>query len=419
MLDPDGHRLIEAVRELPSGRLLLDALPADLEPAVHLVGGAVRDLLLGRAPTADLDLVAEGSANAVADGLRRHAGARLVRTHGRFGTLTLVLDSSGFDVASARRERYPHPGSLPEVEPGTLDDDLHRRDFTVNAIALALTGPRREQVQSAPGAIEDLRAGLLRVLTDGSFVDDPTRLLRLARYRSRLAFAVEPATLKLADDALGERALATVSGPRIGNELRASAREQAPVPAFVALHELALDAAIEPGFGLPAGDVPVARRALELLPGDGRAELVMLALAGRRLGAERLAALLDRLAFEASDRDAIVAAGVRAGPLAEQLGQAGRPSEIARAIDGGGVELVAIAGALGAARAAQAAELWLGRLRRVSLTIDGNDLIEAGVAEGPAIGAGLRAALAAALDGDANDRERQLAIALRAAGSSG
>jgi tRNA nucleotidyltransferase (CCA-adding enzyme) len=342
-----------------------------------------------------------------------------VRSHDRFGTLTLTLGGANFDIVSARRERYAHPGALPEVEPASLEEDLRRRDFTVNAIALALTGPSRGALQAAPRAMDDLRQGVLAVLHDRSFEDDPTRLLRLARYRGRLGFTVDPATLELARHALAQRGLDTISGPRIGNEVRALAREQDPVAAFEALHQLGADRAVEAGFGFSEDKAAVATRALELLPADGRADLVTLAVAGSSLGRDRLAALLDRLAFEGSDRDAIVAAAVRSGPLAEQLDAAQRPSDIARAVNGGAVELVALAGALGTGRAARTAELWLERLRGVSLTIDGNDLVAAGVREGPAVGAGLRAALAAALDGDASDRERQLAVALRAARGSG
>ena len=278
-----------------------------------------------------------------------------------------------------------------------------RRDFTVNAIALALTGPARGRLQAAPGAIDDLRRGLLSVLHDHSFEDDPTRLVRLARYRARLGFAITPDTLALAP-------------PRIGNELRAVMREEDPVAAFAALDELGIDAAIDAGLGLSEDDRPLAARALELLPGDGRADLETLAVAARRMSVKALAELLDRLAFEAADRDVVVIAATCSEALARRLASARRPSEIWAAVAGGGVELVALAGALGASAPAQA---WIERLRYVALKIDGGDLIAAGLGQGPAVGAGLRAALAAALDGEADGRERQLEIALRAARRTG
>jgi tRNA nucleotidyltransferase (CCA-adding enzyme) len=405
-----GALVLDAVRALPNGALLLAALPADFLPAVHLVGGAVRDLLLGGAP-ADLDLVSEGPAEAVAEVL----GGRL-RSYDRFGTLTATIGGTSFDVATARRERYPHPGSLPEVEPAGLDEDLVRRDFTVNAIALTLSGPRRGELHAPPMAFDDLEGAALRVLHDRSFEDDPTRLVRLARYQARLNFTVERSTLELGQAALAGGALGTVSGPRVGNELRLLAAEADPIHGFIALHGLGIDDAIAAGFGLVAEDHDVARSALELLPADGRGDVVVLAIAGRRIGGRRLRALLDRLAFEGAYRDAIVAAAERCDALARALNDAERPSHIGAAVGGGGVELVALAGALGAATPAR---LWIEQLRNVVLEIDGDDLIAAGIAEGPAVGFGLRAALAAALDGEAGDRERQLEVALRAAARTG
>ncbi len=409
MRDVGGHALIEAVRSLPTGAALLARLPADLLPAVYLVGGSVRDLLLDGAPS-DLDLVVEGAVASVAERL----GGKL-RSHDRFGTVTVTLDDgSTYDLATARRERYAHPGALPDVEPATLQEDLLRRDFSVNAIALALSGPERGRLQAAPTALEDLACRSLRVLHAASFLEDPTRLLRLARYRARLRFAIEPTTLALARAAVAGGALSTISGARAGNELRTIARERAPIAALCALRELGLDEAIAPGFGI--ADRELARRAFELLPEDGRPAVLALALAARPLSAGNLRELLDELAFESEERDGILAAATRAGPLAGALRHATRPSEIAAAVAGGSVELVALAGALGPAAAARE---WLRTLRHVALSIDGADLLAAGVAQGPAVGSGLRAALAAALDGRAPDRERQLQEALRAARDGG
>ena len=128
------------------------------------------------------------------------------------------------DVAIARAETYAEPGALPEVEPADLGRDLARRDFTVNAIALDLADGALAEF---PGARDDLRAGRLRVLHDRSFLDDPTRLWRLARYAARLGFEIEPRTRELAEAAVSGGALGTVSGTRIGNELRLALAEGA------------------------------------------------------------------------------------------------------------------------------------------------------------------------------------------------
>ncbi len=365
------------------------------EPGVWIVGGAVRDLLLGREPR-ELDLVVEGDAAAVA----RRAAERLggdVLVHDRFGTATVRAPGTTFDLAGARRETYARPGALPDVQLGaTLEEDLARRDLTVNTLALRLA----DGAQAGwAGAREDLDAGVLRVLHDGSFRDDPTRLLRLARYAARLGFAAEPHTAGLAAAAVAGGALGTVSGERLGAELRLLARE--PMPA--ALRELergGLGAALLPGFAV---DEPLLARALALAPGDARTDLVALATALRAGGAAaELAARLRALAFPAADAAAVVA-GATVGVLT------GRPSEVDAVLGRLPVEAAVVAAAAGS----DGARDWLERGRRARLAIGGDDLLAAGLS-GPAIGRALRAARAALLDGTAPDREAQLAVALRA-----
>ncbi len=408
---PAPATLIAQIGTLPAAGPLLARLPEDERGGVYLVGGSVRDLLRGGRPL-DLDLVVEGDAGSLVARLGPGVDVRAV--HDRFGTSTLTLDGFTYDIARARRETYAHPGALPYVEPASLYEDLRRRDFTVNAIAVALGGPLAGALTAVPSALQDLAAGTLRVLHERSFIDDPTRLLRLVRYRTRLSFAVEPLTLELARAAVANGALATVSGARIGAELRLLAREPDPLAALGALAELGLDAAIEPRFGID--DPALGRRAFALLPEDGRRDRLALALASRRLESEELARLLDSLSFDASDRDAIVAAATGSSVLARELVPARRASEIARAVGRGGPELVALAGALGPERAARD---WLTRLRHVTLEIDGGDLLAAGIPQGPAIGRGLEAALADKLDGLVDGRAAELARALEAARASG
>jgi len=181
------------------------------EPQVYLVGGAVRDELLGRTPK-EYDFVVEGDAIAVA----RRAAERLdgeLTVHDRFGTATVRTGKDSFDLTSARTETYAHPGALPTVQLGaSIEQDLARRDFTINAIARSLDG--REV--AFPHAHEDLRDGVLRVLHDRSFVDDPTRMLRMVRYAHRLGFTPDPSTRALFDLEL----LKTVSQDRVNREIR-------------------------------------------------------------------------------------------------------------------------------------------------------------------------------------------------------
>ncbi len=399
---PSAPILSQRLRSLPAAGPLLQRL-GDV-PGVHLVGGAVRDLLMGGEPT-DLDLVVESDVTALA-----HRLGDVVRVHDRFGTSTVKLDGFSYDIARARREAYAHPGALPDVEPATLAEDLRRRDFTVNAIAIALTGRLAGALDAVPSALEDLASRRLRVLHDESFRDDPTRLLRLARYWSRLAFAVEPHTLALAEAAAQRGAIGTISGARVGRELRLLAREPDPLSALERLRELGVDRSIDAGFGL--FDSALGRRALALLPPDGRRDRLSLALAARGVPAAELEDLLEALAFEAHDRGAIIAAATRADAVAQALAGAERPSQIAAAVAGAGPELVALAGALGPQEAARA---WLTTFRHVRLEIDGRALLEAGVPQGPAVGRGLRAALEAKLDGLVSGRDAELARAVEAA----
>jgi tRNA nucleotidyltransferase (CCA-adding enzyme) len=380
----NSREALDALRALPCGARALEAFaPGD---GVHLVGGAVRDLLLGRRPR-EVDLVVEGDLDAAAERLRGHT----VTAHDRFGTARVLFDDCEIDLVRARRERYLRPGALPEVESASLDEDLRRRDVTVNAIALGLDGA----LHAVPGALDDLDAGVLRVLHDRSFVDDPTRLWRVARYAARLGFEVEPRTRALAHAADPS----TVSGDRLGAELRLALREPDPPAALRAARDL------QPRL-LPEGfdpDPPGLAAALALLPTDGRKDLVTLAAATAGMDTRALLAWLHEMGFPASERDTVAAASRFS--TGAPLRAARTPAEIARAARGAPVEAVALAGGENARR-------WLDELRHVRLEITGADLLAAGVPQGPEIGARLRRALDRKLDGEASGREAELAAAL-------
>jgi tRNA nucleotidyltransferase (CCA-adding enzyme) len=385
--------LLERLREVPGAEPLFDAL-ADV-PGVWVVGGAVRDTLLGRDPR-DLDLVVEGDA---AEAARRLAEEPLV--HERFGTATA---NGSVNLAAARRERYGRPGALPEVELGApIAEDLARRDFTVNAIALRLADGRLEAV---PGALEDLSARRLRVLHERSFVDDPTRLLRLIRYASRLRFQMEEETRTWAFEAVEGGALATVTPARLGAELRLLMRE--PMPGAVCgLEAFAIGPELLPAFAV---DPDLVERAQRLAPRDARKDLIALAACVIDASAPALAARLDDFELPARERDTVVAAATRARALAPVLGGLEEASAVWALLRREAPETVALAGALGAP---EEARRWLEDLRHAKLAITGDDLLAAGL-EGPAIGRALEAATAAMLDGQADGREAQLAAALAA-----
>lgn len=363
----------EALRALPAAGPLLAAVRP--EDDAWLVGGAVRDLLLGREPQ-ELDVVVVGPV----DGLAARLGEPVAR-HDRFGTATVrAADGTLVDLARARVERYPRPGALPDVAPA--DDvvgDLARRDLSVNAIALRLADGALVEVQ---GAREDLAAGVLRVLHDGSFVDDPTRVWRTARYAARLGFAVEPHTAALA--AVADPF--AITGARHGNELRLALAEPDPGAVFRKL--LALSPRfLPPGFDAEPSALPAA---LALLPDGGRADLVRMAASTAGVDLGHLLPWVADTGWSSAEAD-VIGAGSRAS-TASPLHHASTPSEIHRAAAGAPVELVALAGGENARR-------WIDDLRHQRLLIGGHDLLAAGVPAGPAVGAGLRRALEAKLDG--------------------
>jgi tRNA nucleotidyltransferase (CCA-adding enzyme) len=401
--------LLELMARAPGAPAVLEALGA--EPGVHVVGGAVRDALRGTVPR-ELDLVVEDDAVPVA----RRAAERLggaVTVHDRFGTAIVRSPTATFDVVTARTERYPQPGALPEVEPGaTIEQDLARRDFTVNAIAYRLADGA---ITEWPGARDDLEAGVLRVLHERSFEDDPTRLLRMARYAARLGFEPDPGTDALA----AEASVDTVSGGRLGAELRLLLREPQP-GALLALERHGLGRAVVHPYFHAGG--PLIERALAMTPPDARADLVALAttLVGAPATAHDLSAALDRLEFDARSRGIIAKAADGAHRLCDALegdNTADREEltdeELWRMLHRHTPEAVVVAGALCPGRGEEAATRWLTDIRHRRLAITGDDFVAAGLT-GPAVGDALEAAQLAALAGDAPDAASQLAAGLAA-----
>ncbi len=180
------------------------ALAAERRLGIYLVGGVVRDILLGRA-NSDLDLVVEGDAIKLAESLAGELGGRLV-VHRRFGTAKIRTRNLTIDLAMARAETYARPGALPTVRPGSIQDDLARRDFTVNAMALRLDPGSFGKLVDPFDGRKDLENKLIRILHDRSFIDDATRMLRAVRYEQRFGFRLEASTEKSAAPECGHAA---------------------------------------------------------------------------------------------------------------------------------------------------------------------------------------------------------------------
>jgi tRNA nucleotidyltransferase (CCA-adding enzyme) len=419
-----GATVLEALAAQPGGPQLLQ-LASDRDD-VALVGGAVRDLILGRRPR-ELDVVVAGDAESLARELATILGAN-VTLHERFGTAVVEWEAGRVDIAQRRAESYPAPGALPEVRPGTVEEDLHRRDFTVNALAVALGGARAGGLDAAEHALEDLEANRLRVLHERSFEDDPTRLLRLARYHARLGFELELHTAELAAAAIRAGALATISRARLGAELRLALGEADAVASLATLDELGALAALHPRLRFDADLAGAALGLLACAAGGGpraRPDLLLLAVLlepmAIDLSEERdMYALLNDLEFPAADRDRAAHDAICIEVVAEELARTEVPSQVYEAVSDVSAEGVALAGAWGDLRwrfsvAGNAAREWLSQLRSVSLLIGGEDLLAAGIPEGPQIGLRLEAVLLQKLEGElAEGREAELDAAVKA-----
>jgi tRNA nucleotidyltransferase (CCA-adding enzyme) len=399
--------LRERVRRLPGLERVLPVV--DQLPPVYLVGGAVRDLLR-RAESKDIDLAVEGNPGPTARAIAERLG-REVREHGRFGTVVLPGDPE-LTVAMTRRETYERPGALPTVEEAPLEEDLERRDFSVNAMAIALHGDDFGHLYDLHDGLEDLDAGAIRVLHDQSFVDDPTRLLRALRYEARLSFAMEPDTERLALAAIEGGALGTVSGDRIGHELLLLLDERSVRRAVRRMRGLELDHALHPELEADPQLVTDAT----LIAEEVRASRPLSGLAALVSGApQQLDLWVADLGLRAEHRDAVSRAARVAPRLATELrDREHTPSELAALLRREPPEALALALAMHAPT--DVILRWVNELSAVGLEIGGDDLTAAGVPQGPALGRALDETLRRKLDGLVDGREDELRTALEIAG---
>lgn len=418
----DGQALLERLRALPGGPELIE-LAEQRGGGVELVGGAVRDLMLGNRPR-ELDAVVAAHVEETA----RELGGRLggeVTLHERFGTALVRAPDAFIDLATMRAESYATPGALPDVRPGTPEEDLMRRDFTVNAIALGLAGERRGQLRALPGALEDLQARRLRVLHDNSFLDDPTRILRLVRYATRLGFEVEPHTADLLAAAVRAGALKTVTGARLGAELRLALEEATAVPALAEMDRLGILSAWEDGVSF---DESLVRLALEIMPEDGSPALLLatalLLELTDQLDREETEPAMRGFTYDlempAGEADHLFGAAITASFAIDTVDDIETTDDLIELMRDAPVESLALAAAACELRDGPGSfgratiEEWLSEQRHVELQISGDDLIAAGVPEGPEIGMRLEETYKAVLEQRIPPgRQFELRVALR------
>jgi len=369
--------------------------------SLYIVGGVVRDLFLGRA-NFDFDLVVEGDAIDLARKLAKNSRAKLT-VHTRFGTAKLNYPGFSLDLATARSETYSRPGALPTVKPGSLKDDLIRRDFSINAMALHLNPQRFGELTDLYRGKEDLEHRLIRILHPKSFIDDATRILRAIRYEQRLGFKLETETEKLLrrDVAM----LQTISGDRIRHELELILKEDEPEQALRRAEQLGVLSQLHPslkGNGWLAQSFAQARQTVK------RTSLatLYLCLIIYNLNEKENAEFISHLNFPKNSVQAMRQTLQLKAQLHNLVKAGLKPSDIYRSLHGySALAIQANALASESPLATQHINLYLSKLRYVKPLLNGQDLKKMGIPAGPKIGEILSAILKARLDGEVHTKK--------------
>ena len=411
---PENKNLtIEIKKQLPSELVEFLRLAGELAQKkgqkLYLVGGVVRDLLLGR-ENFDLDLVVEGDAIALAGELADEKKCKLV-AHQRFGTAKLTWDGGSADLVTARSETYAKACALPTVNPSTIRDDLLRRDFTINAMAVALTPDLYGQLLDLYGGLSDLGGKLVRVLHEKSFIDDATRIWRAIRYEQRLSFHLESGTLELVKRDVGY--LEEVSGDRIRHELELILKEEFPEKALCRADELGvlskLHLKLQADKWLSEKYEQARRWSSPENPSNG----LYLALLVYRMGSKDVGEFISYLSLrKATSRILLDTIDLKAnlGHLASPQVTSG---QVYTRLAGCAIEAV-VANVIAAGMPSAVPRLteFIEKLRYIRPVLNGEDLKKLGVAQGPEIKEILHRLLEARLDGKAATRRDEEALVL-------
>jgi tRNA nucleotidyltransferase (CCA-adding enzyme) len=406
---PTEESLADELARLTRLAPAFEAVSAVSEHAdgVYLVGGTVRDILLGE-ESFDVDIAVEGDAIELAFALADALGGR-VRPHRKFGTAVVLYgEGERIDVVTARTEFYDAPAALPSVEHATIREDLFRRDFTINAMAVSLKGADYGRLVDPFGGRRDLEAGTIRVLHNLSFIDDPTRIFRAIRYESRYGFRMDEHTLRLARGCIEMGLVGDLSSARLRDELAALLSEGQLRHAIVRLAELGADRAIHPHLAADeeAADLIERMRALRDRYGvqvsDFRIGLTALA---RRLPPDEVYDWLHRLKVRRRDAEAIAAAVTVAPRLVQRLSEPTEPAEVVALAEPYAPDAPLYALALADLEPLHGYFRELGGVR---LDITGDDLAELGLEESPKVGEILDELRRRKLNGELAGREEEL-----------
>lgn len=369
---------------------------------LYLVGGVVRDLLLKRGNT-DLDMVAEGDAIKLAEKVAIIYKAK-VTTHPRFGTATLKWATRSADFVTARAETYPRPGALPKVRPGAIQDDLARRDFTINAMAIELNPRHYGELIDPFGGRQDLAKKLVRVLHEKSFIDDATRIWRAIRYEQRLGFKIEPSTLLLIKRDI--EMLKTISGDRIRHELELVLKEETPEKVMLRADKLGLLAKLHPALKADDWITETFATAREHFKDDTPPPELYLALLCYRLADKEAKQLIEYLRLTKATAQVVRDTLAMIDKTKELATPGLQPSVIYHMLHGYS-HTAYIANVIGAdsETAAEHIELYLNVLRHVNPALSGNDLERLGIPRGPKIKEVLQKLRETRLDGKIDSKK--------------
>jgi tRNA nucleotidyltransferase (CCA-adding enzyme) len=376
---------------------------SELGQELYLVGGVVRDLFLGRA-NLDFDLVVEGNATDLAQRLAQASRAKLT-VHSRFGTAKLNYPGFSLDLATARSETYSQPGALPAVKPGSLKDDLIRRDFSINAMALRLNPQRFGELVDQYHGKDDLDNRLIRILHSKSFVDDATRILRAIRYEQRLGFNLDAETEKLLRHNVAM--LHTISGDRIRHELELILKEDEPERALRRAEELEVLSQLHPslkGNGWLSKMFAKARQIGKLTS----LSTIYLCLLIYNLSEKANEQFISRLNFPKNSSQAARQTLQLKAQLHSLTNPKLKPGDIYQLLHGYSAPAIqANALASESPVASQHLHLYLTKLRYVKPSLNGEDLKKMGIPAGPKIGEILTALHQARLNGEVRTRKEE------------
>jgi tRNA nucleotidyltransferase (CCA-adding enzyme) len=408
-VEPDLRQELEGLERLAPLREAIAAIGGP-HGGIYLVGGSVRDVLLG-AESFDIDIAVEGDAIGLARELARLLRGR-IRAHEKFGTAVVLYgEDARVDLVTTRSEFYDAPAALPSVEHATIREDLFRRDFTVNAMAVSLKAEDYGRLVDPFGGRRDIQARRLRVLHNLSFVDDPTRIFRAVRYESRLGFRMDEHAVALAHSCVEMGLFDDLSSARLRDELIDILDETDAPRSILRLDEIGVAAAVHPHLAAGEEAAALVERVYELrdryAPEVPRWRLGLAVLA-RRLPTYEVYSWLGRLRLRRRDIERIVAAVVFAPRLVERLGREVSPAEIVSLVEpvAPDAPLVALA-----QRSLPALEQYFERLRDVELEIGGGELVEMGLAQSPRVGEILAELRRRKLNGALAGREAELEAA--------